>query len=63
MSIPTLKQPTSNWRAEDIYKELSNFELEVSNMLQSYNLGQRERVSVIKNWMGREGLLLIAILT
>ena len=33
-----------------------NFQLEVSNMLQNYNLGQTERVSVIKNWLGREGL-------
>ena len=41
---------------------MQNFELEVSNLLQNYNLGQTERVSVIKNWLGREGLQLIATL-
>ena len=29
-------------------------------MLQNYHLGQTEKVSVIKNWLGREGLQLIA---
>ena len=51
------------WRADDKYKWLQNFELEVGNMLQNYNLGQREIVSVIKNWLGREGLQLIVTLT
>ena len=32
-------------------------------MLQNYNLGQAEKVSVIKSWLGREGLQLIATLT
>ena len=32
-------------------------------MLQNYNLGQRERVSVIKNRMVREGLQLTVTLT
>ena len=32
-------------------------------MLQNYNLGQRERVLVIKNWLGREGLQLKVTLT
>ena len=32
-------------------------------MLQNYNMDQTERVSVIKNWLGREGLQLIATLT
>ena len=35
-----LKQTTFSWRAEDNYEELHNFKLEVSNMLQSCNLGQ-----------------------
>ena len=49
MSGPILTQPTFNWRAGDKYEELQNFQVEASNMLQNYNLGQRERVSVIKN--------------
>ena len=32
-------------------------------MLQNYNLGQTEKVLVIKNWLCREGLQLIATLT
>ena len=56
MSEPILKQPTFNWKAEDKYDKLLHFKLEVSNMLQNYNLGQTERISVIKNWLGTEGL-------
>ena len=63
MSSPILKHPTFNCRVENKYEELQKFELEVSNMLQNYNLGQKERVLVIKNWLGREGLQLIATLT
>ena len=32
-------------------------------MLQNYNVGQTERLSTIKHWLGREGLQLIATLT
>ena len=32
-------------------------------MLQNYNLGQTEKVSLIKNWLGREGLQLRTTLT
>ena len=32
-------------------------------MLQNYNLGQSKRVSVIRNWLGKEGLQLIVALT
>ena len=32
-------------------------------MLQNYNLGQTDKVSIIKNWLGREGLQLIATFT
>ena len=32
-------------------------------MLQNYNPGQTERTSVIKNWLGREGLQIIVTLT
>ena len=59
MSRPILKQPMFNWRAGDKYEELQIYKLEISSMLQNLNVGQRERVSVIKNWLGREGLQLI----
>ena len=32
-------------------------------MLQNYNQGQTEKVYIIKNWIGREGLQLIATLS
>ena len=63
MSGPIWKQPTFNWRAENKYEELQNFKLEVINMLQNYNLGQTEKVLMINNWLGREGLQLIVTLT
>ena len=56
MGGPIQKQPMFNYRAEQKYEELQNFKLEVSNMSQNCNLGQRERVSGIKNSLGREGL-------
>ena len=34
-----------------------------SNVLQNYNLDQTEKVSIIKNWLGREGLQVVATLT
>ena len=32
-------------------------------MLHNYNMGKTEKVSIIKNWLGREGLQLIGTLT
>ena len=63
MSRCIIKQQTLDWSTKDQYAELRNFELEVSNMLQNFNLGQTERVLNIKNWLGKEGLQLIATLT
>ena len=63
MSGSIMKQPVSNWDAKDRYEELPDFKLEVTNVMQNYNLGQRGKVSVIKNWLGREGPQLIATLT
>ena len=63
MSGPIMKQSTFDWGTKDKFAELQHFKLEVNNMLQNFNLGQTERVSVIKNWLGREGLQLIATLT
>ena len=63
MSRPIMKLSEFNWSTKDKYEELHNFKLEVSNMLQNYNLGKTEKVLVIKNWLGREGLPPIATLT
>ena len=60
MRNPILKQPTFNSRTQHKYEELQNFKLEVSNMLQNYNVGPAEKISVIKNWLDRGGPQLIA---
>ena len=49
MIRPMMKQPTFNWSTKDKYEKLLNFKLEVSNMLHNYNLGQKEKVLIIKN--------------
>ena len=58
-----MKEPPFNWNAKDKYEELQNLKLEVCNMLQNYNLGKTEKVSIIKNWLCREVLHLIATFT
>ena len=58
-----MKQPTFDLSTKDKYAELRHFKLEVSNILQNFNLGQTERVSFIRNWLGRDILQLIATLT
>ena len=60
---PTLRQPAFDWGLADKYTELRNFRLEVNNILQSYNVNNTERIAVIKNWLGRQGLKLIEIFT
>ena len=47
-----MKQPTFDWDAEDKYNELKNFRLKVYNVFKSYNMPDREKTSVIKNWLG-----------
>ena len=37
---PIMKEPTFDQSTKDKYAELRNFKLEVSNMLESFNLGQ-----------------------
>ena len=44
-----MKQHTFNWKAEDKYKELTNFRLEVNNIFKSYNALQIEKIAIIKN--------------
>ena len=41
------------------------YEMEVANVLQAkaYDLNDKEKVSIIKNWLGREGLQFIQSLT
>ena len=54
-----MKQPTFDWGAKEKYAELRSFELEVKIMPQNFHLNQTERVSIIKNCLGRQGLQLL----
>ena len=53
-----------DWKAPDSYVELLNLEMEVANVLQAKvdDLNYEEKVLVIKNWLGREGLQFIQTL-
>ena len=48
-----------------MYVELLNFELEVTNILETraYKISDKEEVPIIKHWLGQEGLLLIKTFT
>ena len=52
-----LHQPTFDWKAPDRYVELLNFEMEVANVIQVklYDLNDKGKVPIIKNWLGRKG--------
>ena len=56
-----LEKPLFNWDTQDRYAELVNFEMEVTNILETraYGLTDDEKVPVIKNWLCWEGLQLI----
>ena len=46
---PMTKQSTFNWEADNKYKELKYFRLEVNNILKSYSMPQAEQIAIIKN--------------
>ena len=58
-----LKQPQFNWEVADKYKEWRAFVLEVRNVLSTYNAHQQEKITMVKNWLGRKGLHYIESLT
>ena len=62
---PALEKTSVNWSAKDRYIELFNFEMEVTNSVETkvYELTDKEKVPVIKEWLGREGLQLIKTFT
>ena len=51
-----LKQLQFNWDAADKYTEWKAFILEVRNMISTYNACEKERIAVVKNWLGRKGI-------
>ena len=59
----TFKQPNCNWEASDKYSEWKAFNLEVRNMLTTYNAQETDKIAMVKNWFGRRGLHYIESLT
>ena len=57
-SRPVLKESTFDCKVVDEYQELCNFEIEVKNifMTNSSHTQESERVLIILNWLGWEGL-------
>ena len=53
-----MSQTAFDWTEPDRYADLWNFEMEVVHILQMkmYHLNDAEKVPIIKNWIGREGL-------
>ena len=60
---PALRKAFFNYFAPVRYAELLSFEMGVTNILQTNTckLTKEEKVSIVKNWLGREGLQLIQI--
>ena len=50
-----------NWDMPDRHVQLLNFQLEVTDILETkvYEINDDERIPVIKNWLGSEGLLIM----
>ena len=60
---PAMKQPSFNWEADNKYNKHKTFRVEVSNILTVYITPQTEQPAIVKNWVGRKGLLFIELLT
>ena len=60
---PALKQPQFNWEAADKYTEWKALILEVRNMLSTYNIPEQEKITMVKNCLGRKGLHYLESLT
>ena len=54
-----LGKPRFNWDVSDRCVKLLNFQLEVTNILETraHEINDEVRILVIKNWLGQEGLL------
>ena len=60
---PALKQHTFNGKATDKYTEWKAFMLKVQHVIPFYNVQEGEKITIIKNWLGRRGLQFIDSLT
>ena len=62
LGSPAMKQPTFDWTAKDKYSELKTFQLEVNNILSTYNTPQMDKLVLVKNWLGGKGLQYLEML-
>ena len=60
---PALKQPQFNWEAIDEYTEWKAFIPEVRNILSTFNAQEQEKITIVKNWLGRKVLHYLENLT
>ena len=60
---PAMKQLKFDWNTQDKYSELKTFRLKVSNILSTYKTQQADKLSLVKNWLGRKGLQCLETLT
>ena len=58
-----LKQPQFNSKAADKYSEWKAIILEVKNLLSTYNAQEHNKITIVNNWLGRQGLHCIESLT
>ena len=58
-------KPGFNWDTPDRNVELLNFQLEVTNIIETraYEINDEDRILLIKNWLDEEGLLLMKTFT
>ena len=56
LGSPTLKQPKFDWEAPDKYTEWKALNLEVRNVLATYNVQEADKIAMVKNRLGRKGL-------
>ena len=58
-----LKQPQFNWEVADKYSEWKAFILEVKNILSTCNVQEHDKITIVKNWLGRKGMHYIESIT
>ena len=61
---PVQRQSTFDWKMANKYQELFNFKIEVNNIFMMNNCSTQEieRVPIILNWLGWEGLRFVQTL-
>ena len=63
LGSPVLKQSQFSWETTDKYKEWKAVRLEVRNILSMYNAQEQDKITMVKNWLGRKGLHYLESLT